>query len=472
MGTDRETQRAAAMNKYVLAVKKEGVYVSVSEGSFVENPEAFATNTESYFMPSSKKGIQGAYLDWAKDSGTKNTLLNLKLNEVLMSEGESGSVAYTYKGKTYYFNSLSALRDTVTQFCTGASGHKMQVSLVLLMPYDSQWKDMIHPSARKSGAAPYYMLNTTTQEAQERLEAMFSYLGELFGQENCLVSNWILGNEINSCNAWNYKGSLSFASYVEGYADAFRILYYGVKLTNASSRVFISLDNAWNTAVAGYSGKATLDKFASYMKESCDEVQWNIAYHPYSAPLTQTSFWSSNSKTTNSVKTKYISMKNLSVLIDYAGTLEQKYNLKSGSIRVILSEQGWTSSGGKQYEQAKAIAWAYYLAEFNDRVDAFIIRAEIDDKTEKASGLSLGLKNLDETKKTAYYAYKYMDTPVVSDLEEGNIAFGDLDASELELNEENEPKFRDAQEIITQMDWESLVAGYEEEKLNQMPYGA
>jgi len=459
------------MNKYVLAVKKEGAYVSVSEGSYVENPEALATNTQPYFMPSSKKGIQGAYFDWAKDSGTKNTLVNLHLNDCMMLEGESGSVAYSYKGKTYYFNKLSGLKSTITQYCTGYTGHKMQVSMVLLMPYESVWKDMIHPSARKPGAAPYYMLNTTTQESQERLEALFSYLGEVFGQEDCLVSNWILGNEINSCSAWNYKGSLSFDAYIRGYAQAFHILHRAVRISNSSSRVFISLDNAWNTAVAGYTGKATLDAFAAYMKSNAADADWHIAYHPYSAPLTQTAFWNNNSKTTNSVSTKYISMKNLSVLTDYAGTLEKKYGMENGQIRVILAEQGWTSSGGNQYNQAKAIAWAYYIAEFNSRVDSFIIRAEIDDRDETKNGLYLGLKNLNETKKTSYYVYKYMDTPTVSNPETGQVAFKELEAEEQGLDDENLSKFKEAQNILGRMDWEKLVKGYDKTKLDGMEYG-
>ena len=42
------------------------------------------------------------------------------------------------------------------------------------------------------------------------VDKSFLYLGEIFGQEECYVTNWILENEINSSKAWNYSGSLEF----------------------------------------------------------------------------------------------------------------------------------------------------------------------------------------------------------------------------------------------------------------------
>ena len=71
------------------------------------------------------------------------------------------------------------------------------------------------------------------------------------------------------------------------YAASFRQLYYGVKMTRASSRVFISLDNAWNQAVAGYTGKAVLDTFASYIQAEDPNIKWNVP-----AQLLQPDFFS------------------------------------------------------------------------------------------------------------------------------------------------------------------------------------
>ena len=67
-------------------------------------------------MPSSKKGIQGARAEWVIDAGTKNTLMNLDLKKVVLKGKQEGCVEYFYKGKVYYFDSLSALRGTVSRF--------------------------------------------------------------------------------------------------------------------------------------------------------------------------------------------------------------------------------------------------------------------------------------------------------------------------------------------------------------------
>ena len=123
-------------------------------------------------------------------------------------------------------------------------------------------------------------------------------MGEKLGDEKTRVSNWTLGNEVNSCKEWNYSGSLSLSECVANYAQAFQLLYQGVRRTSSTSRVFISLDHCWTASAAGHSGKEYLDQFASYMNQTAPTMEWNVNYHPYSQPLTRTAFWSDNSNTT------------------------------------------------------------------------------------------------------------------------------------------------------------------------------
>lgn len=469
--TDEDAQ--GIMSKYALAVKSSSsAYTVISKAAYVTNPGYGAEYQTSYFQAASKKGIQGATSQYSQDLGTKQTLLNLDLKDVLKSGPGGGAVTYKYKGKDYFFSNLSALRGTVTEYNNGGyardeenkpCGQEISVTLAIMASYrDDYRRELIHPSAREGSPASYYTLNSSTQSGQELYEAMFSYLGEIFGRDDCYVSNWILGNEVNSCNAWNYTGSLSFGEYMKCYAASFRQLYYGVKKTRASSRVFISLDNAWNQAVAGYTGKSVLDTFASCIQAEGADIEWNVAFHPYSAPLTRTDFWNDYSNTSNSTASPFISMRNLNYLTGYLGTVEKKYGKGSGSIRVILSEQGWTSSNCGEYTQATAIAWAYYIAEFNSRVDAFIIRAEMDDWEEMQAGLYMGLKNYaSDTKKTSYYVYKYMDSPL------GN--FKIINANAIGLDKRNVPRFQDAQKILCNTSWGGKVPGFNMSKLNGMP---
>lgn len=164
-------------------------------------------------------------------------------------------------------------------------------------------------------------------------------------------------------------------------------------------------------------GKQFLEGFADQWDTYGDMGDFNIAFHPYPAPLEDPAFWTNSRElVTNTINSPCISMGNLSVLTNY---VKEKWG---SGVRFILSEQGFTS---KRYGvevpqlQAAAIAYAYYLAEFNSMVDAFILHRHVDHQAEEASGLYLGLwsNNGDSTtpavmgqKKFAWDIFKYMDT--------------------------------------------------------------
>ena len=144
-------------------------------------------------------------------------------------------------------------------------------------------------------------------------------------------------------------------------------------------------------------------------------MRWNVNYHPYSQPLSRSDFWNDYSNTTDSADTRYISMRNIQVLTDYLGTLETQYGKESGSIRVIIGELGFSAAGGdsgQENQQAAALGYGYYKAMFNTRIDAYIIRAYLDDPAETSAGLHLGLRRNDgsQTAKISYDVYQNLDT--------------------------------------------------------------
>ena len=157
--------------------------MAVSRGIYVSNPELAADYQTEYFVAKSKKGVQGASGTYSMDLGTKQTVMNLDLKSVLKS-GPEGNVTYRYKGKDYYFSQLLSERGTVTEYNNGKYGNGISVTMVILCSYRSDFrKELVHPSARHGGAAPYYTLNSSTQSGQELYEALFSYLGEVRSEE-------------------------------------------------------------------------------------------------------------------------------------------------------------------------------------------------------------------------------------------------------------------------------------------------
>lgn len=268
----------------------------------------------------------------------------------------------------------------------------------ILLDWVGGQTDLIDSRARVPGAAPFYTWNVRGNGAREKMEAMFCYVGSIFGKKNCYVSNWILGNEINNPCEWNYAGGMSGASYFRVYAYAFRSLYYAVRSQYANAQVFICMDNFWNTTAGGrYSVKYSISAFERHLRGIQKGLKWNLAYHAYSAPLTYTNFWEGYGITYDA-NSPYITMKNLNVLTNY---IRQQYG---SSIRVILSEQGYSSNWG-QANQAAAIAASYYIAACNPMVDAFIIRSYYDHPLEVAGGMAMGIAG-----KESFDVYKYMDT--------------------------------------------------------------
>ena len=220
----------------------------------------------------------------------------------------------------------------------------------------------------------------------------------------CFVSNWILGNEINSKNVYQYSGGMSTQQFFDSYAQTFRTFYSGIKSVNGGAHVYICLDHCWNSADYGYSSKYSMDQTAMRLQEYDPTCEWDVAFHPYANPLTTTDFWN-NSGVWQGSGTSYINMYNLNVLTDY---IQANYPLRdekgndTGAERfVILSEQGYSSNNGYRL-QASALAYSYYIASYNPMVKAFEIRSYQDDANDGI--LCLGIAG-----KEAYNAYKYVD---------------------------------------------------------------
>lgn len=382
------------ISKFAIAVKKNGKYQLISPSFYLDNIEKVAKNVSAYYVPSTKKGIHYADNDFNLDA--KWTLCNLNLNHVLGSKGNG--TPYVYNGKTYYFNSIQEER------VKSYNKKNLNVTMVLYMTWEEKNKFLIAPSGREAGHN-YYALNTVNEESRETLEAMFSFLGETFSQKGCLVSNWILGNEVNSQKNWNYSGNIGLNEYAQSYAQAFTMLSNAVHASYKNAKVYIPLDGAWalpNSQV-GWNGKTMLKSFDDALAKENPDVKWNLAYHAYSVPLTGPSY-KRNVNLKKNENTSFIGMCNIEVLTNY---ISKHYGSDTS---IILSEQGYTVYMGED-KQAASLAYGYYKAEFNPMIDAFIIVRVFDNKEEVAQGLAMGLKEMNGRKRKAYNVFKYMDTP-------------------------------------------------------------
>ena len=214
--TANDSFKAALMGKYGIAVKLGNTYHLISNLMFLSNPDATASKDEDFkdkywgyyegYKITSKKGIQGISAAYTEDLRVQQLLLNVDIQDLIWTRPASGYVPYQYRGKTYYFSDLIALKKTVydlqgwgsTEGNAFGMGHTRSVTMVLLMSWKyDELSYLIHPNARSRGVAPYYTLNMQEERARETFEALFCYLGENFGERKTRVYNWTLGNEMH-----------------------------------------------------------------------------------------------------------------------------------------------------------------------------------------------------------------------------------------------------------------------------------
>ena len=382
-------------HKYVACVWVGDHYVQVSEQVCVSNPESIAEYTLPYTEPLTKKGllIEKAQIADAFDLGVCNVIINIPFNH-LLGEG----IEYDYDGEIWHFN--RNIVETYDHTISAFSNKSMNVSVVLLNGYNAAAPDFFYPGTTQNPSAKYYQFNASTREGCSAIKAVASFLAVRYNgldADHGKVQNWIIGNEINN-QEWNWLGPMPMADYVREYERSFRLFYNAIRSSCANDRVFFSLDHNWNRDANGrtrYNARDVLEALSAEISRH-GNIDWGLAYHPYSEPMTEPEFWDdfNTGKATYYEDSPVVNFANLSLLTEYMQRPEMRD--REGSVRhIILSEEGFTSMSATRGEvqelQAAAFAYAYYIADSNPYIDAFILSRQVDAPSELRSSLAFGL---------------------------------------------------------------------------------
>ncbi len=383
---------AFALMKYALAVKTGSgssikKYTRISPAVFAANPEKAARYRTAYRYPKTKKGLQTTSLEELSDTNSKNCFINIEISQILQGQ----DTAFTYNGENYFFNSLYGYRDFVSR--CNEKGILVTAQLML---------DQRAPSslmAFSGGGAAYYAFRVNNRTARQWMDAIFAYMAEAFGTDSCYISNWILGNEINSSLPYYYMGNVTEKQLAANYSASFRSLYNAVRSVRASSRVFICLEHCWtirNSTAVSFPGKTLLKRIHKNLNRLQPGIAWNLAFHAYPFNLLDPAVW--NDPVTDSENAEIISPKNLKALTTY---IKKTYGKKR---RIIISEIGFNSRAGED-AQAAGLALSYGIAACNPMIDAFLVRSYRDDPNDAAYGVTFGIKG-----RKAFQVFCHMDT--------------------------------------------------------------
>lgn len=410
-----QTASCHLYDKFQVAVRQGGNFVSVTGARYITNPEALATSS-----PARKNnGKKGLILDGAKigngntevvQLGVQQGAYNLNICDVV---GGNGAATYNYNGKTYYFD--SAYLSQYDHAVRTSTSQGMGMTLVLLNPYVRGEEYLISPYSRSGlGRCSYYMMNTSEDQGLETLEAVVSFLAARYNGQNGFgqVDNWVIGNEVNAKAAWNWTGVADQMTYAQLYADEVRVCYNAIKSRNANAYVCISVDQNWthNHNANNYSARSMIEAVNACITAQ-GNIDWGLAEHPYNVPLTWTSFWTPRypNLVTHDINTPYITMENIEALTDYM-CQPALLNTKGAVRPILLTEVGYSSSQGDP-AQAAAIVYAYQRAVTNRYINMIVFNRQTDSAAEIAQGLALGLTRTDGSHKMAFEYYQQMNGP-------------------------------------------------------------
>lgn len=432
------------MAKFALAVKTdENNFSLISSPSFIDNPEALAP-LSIHNHPKSVKGRQGKY---STSAGDKNTFHNVYLDDLLASSS-SYDVAYNYNGRTYYFYTPTHGAN-YNELIRSANADGGTVSMQLMLRYRDKSAGIITPTGRTPGYN-YYAFNMEETDGREKVEALFMFLAEYWSKSNLHVDNWILGNEVNTylntTGRWYWAGNISHESFMTNYSNTFRCLYYAVKSHNAAAQVYTCCDHTWNNRDNDWGAMGFMSALNSHLKAMNSHIQWNVAYHAYTAVLTNADPWNDGAvrlySVAHSTGASFVTPYNLEVLNNFVAN-----NFGSGC-RIILSEVGFSSTGGVNPTlnggrqagasvQAAATAYLYFKAQFSSNIDACIYHTG----DEGEPGKNFAIENNE-----SWNVYRFMDTPQYASYTNGYLGI-----------------------IGGAKSWESIIPGFNSSTLAGMP---
>lgn len=238
---DQGTANSKLYSKFVVAAVQGGAFVPVSQEFYITNPEVLATHTAVNPVPLSIKGItaDNAAMVSMPDLGVQHASYEMAIDRFFQP---GPALPYNYNGKTYNFNQgIVAEYDMVM---TIFASQKVEVTMNLVNYYNAATALTVKPSGRVPGYR-HYAFNTDEQQGAESIAALMSFLASRYSNPATgLITNWIIGNEVNNNNPWYFAGNFNASNFALEYEKAFRMCYNAIKSENANARVLTCIDSA------------------------------------------------------------------------------------------------------------------------------------------------------------------------------------------------------------------------------------
>lgn len=377
-----------ALNGYFIGISdgKNG-YIKLTKTHYIDNLSSFSHNNTPFPSSITKKGLEVQYITDAQLLGIGNTVIHVYLNDII-SEESNDAYAYVYGDLKYYLNTDAlALLDYRVKTLTDAG---INIYINFLLAFDTDAKDELYYPNAKGDSSTLFAPNISSAETLNQYAAAIHHLAERYTSgDTGFCGNYIIGYEVNNEASTNSTGIKLLTDYANEYGRLLRISYLALTSAYSNAKLFVSISNRWNIPVAdSKSGYFGAREFLFELIEHYSDIPFGIAINPYPSSLMLTDFWN-DSKAINSIDTEYITMKNIGILTEYINSFEN--DRYASSRNVVISEFGVSGVKGEESEtlQAAAYAYAYYIAQKNPFIEAFIWHRHVDHSSE--IGLNYGI---------------------------------------------------------------------------------
>ena len=272
-------------------------------------------------------------------------------------------------------------------------------TVIILNPWQTT-NPLLLPVTNKQEGAVFYGFNTSTEESKKAVREVARKFARNYSKS---VSNWIIGNEINEGNTWNFLPNREINAYTTQYAESFRIWYEEIKAANPNANVYIPFDYRWNWySDQGY-GAFQASQMIPILNQTLKDTYYGIAWHAYPEDLVDPDF-TNDISAKDSVSPPIINMKNINALTNFMQ--QQDYLSPNGTVRsVILSEQGFNATTDEK--QAQMIETAYNIAKENPYIDIFFLSRENDlGEMHLGQEMKFGIIDRNGNKRASFETYK------------------------------------------------------------------
>ena len=427
--------RSRLFSSYLVAAYDSDTqeYTPLTAPIALSNPDGMA----SYTPPneSGEASIKGLISDYPADAirlGVSHTVVDVHMEDLILSDWQENAMAYVFNGVTRYVNAdaLARLDEAVGVYT--AAGIRVYLRFILGRPVSENVPLGIYAvTSPDSSNAEDFAVNMSSAFSAEIMEGFFDLMAERYAspEDGSLpVSAFILGYRVNDSVSHGYMGQTSIYSYVTNYEKLVRVAHTALKSHNPAGRVYVSLDSRRTVGASGSGWDVSA--FLSAFREECalrGDYDWQISGELYAD---RSALWEENP----AADTSYYTVRNLNTLTDLLDG--EKYRTPAGETRRLLIsgfaipavEVGGLASASAANRQAASYAYAYMTCVQNGRVEALIYSSHTDSATNAQSTSLCGLwtakagtgrELLPKEPRAIYNVFKVIDTTEASKLSSG-----------------------------------------------------